>query len=175
MKGDCELRIISFVLLFAAALSLCACQKTETDLRGTVLCMVEASEGKRAGIIYTTDSSQGSPDHLSSELLSELLGDFDFTGVRGAVYLCGGVSLFEVSLFVCPDPDTAEALGGLYAVRFDQALKTSKKLELPEVDYTVKIYGNRVLAALCEGSDGVISTGLEKIKVGNLLFGAKKG
>ena len=162
-------------MIFALILTLSSCQNTDTDLRGTVLCMVEASEEKRAGIVYTTDSSQGSPDHLSSELLSELLGDFDFTGVRGAIYLCGGVSLFEVSVFDCPDPDTAEALGGLCAVRFDQALKTAKKLELSDADYTVKIYGNRVLAALCGGSDKVISAGLEKIKGGNLLFGAKKG
>ena len=130
---------ISFFVVFALVLTLCSCQQTETDLRGTVIAMVDASEEKTAGSVYTTESSQGSPDYLSSELLCELFGDFDFFGVRGAMYLCGGVSLFEISVFDCPDPDTAEAVGGLCAVRFDQALKTAKKLGLSEVDFSVKI------------------------------------
>ena len=175
MRGDGELRIISFILIFTTVLALGSCQKESVDLREVVFDMVDSSEEKRVGSVYTTESSQGSPDHLSPELLGELLGDFDFAGVRGAVYLCKEIDLFEISFFDCPDSDIAEAVGGLCAFRFDRALKTAKKLGLADVDFSVKIYGNRVLCALCRGSERVIFAGLEKIKGENLLLRAKKG
>ncbi len=165
---------ISVFAVLVLAVTFCSCQRVRADVRGAVLAMSEACESRVSGSVYTTESSQGAPDHLSHELLSELYGDFDFSGVRGAVYLAGGVSLFELSVFDCPDPDTAEAVGGLCAVRFDLAMKTAKKLGLGEADFSVKIYGNRVLAALCRGSDEAIGAGMEKIKEQKMLFNAKK-
>ena len=176
MRGDAELKIkTSIAALFALIFVLCSCQKTQTDPRNAVLSMVGACESRVAGSIYTTESSQGSPDHLSPELLSELFGDFDFSGVRCAVYLAGGVSLFELSVFDCPNPDTAEAVGALCAVRFDRAIKAAKRLGMSDVSFSVKIFGNRVLAAMCEGSERAVSAGLEKIKEGKSVFNMKKG
>ena len=175
MKGDYILKLMSLLAVLTVILCVCSCQGAAADLRGTVYAMLEAAEDRCVGSVYTSDSSQGSPDYLSSELLGELLGDFDFAGVRGAVYLCKEIDLFEISVFDCPDSDTAEAVGGLCAFRFDRALKTAKKLGLADVDFSVKIYGNRVLCALCRGSERVIFAGLEKIKSENLLLKAKKG
>ena len=160
MKGDYILKLMSLLAVLTVILCVCSCQGAAADLRGTVYAMLEAAEDRRVGSVYTSDSSQGAPDYLSS---------------RGAVYLCKEIDLFEISFFDCPDPDTAEAVGGLCAFRFDRALKTAKKLDLADVDFSVKIYGNRVLCALCRGSERVIFAGLEKIKGENLLLKAKKG
>ena len=163
------------MIVFSLIFILCSCREVTSDPHQIVSAMAESCEIRSVGSVYTTESSQGSPDHLSSELLFELFGDFDFSGVKGAVCLADGVELFELSAFDCPDPDTAEAVGGLCAVRFDHAVKAAKKMNISEVDFTVKIYGNRVLAALCEDSDTAIGAGMEKIKGGKSLLNMKKG
>ena len=166
---------ISFFVVMALILTLCSCQRSLLSPRTATLAMAEACEDRAAGSVYTTESSYGAPDHLSPELMAELFGDFDFTGVNGAVYLSGTTSLFELSFFDCPDTDTAEAVGGLCAARFDLASKTAKRMGLDESDFTVKIYGRRVLAAMCEESERAVSAGLEKIKGQKSLFNMKKG
>ena len=158
---------ISFFVVMALILTLCSCQRSLLSPRTAALAMAEACEDRAAGSVYTTESSYGAPDHLSTELMAELFGDFDFTGVNGA--------LFELSFFDCPDTDTAEAVGGLCAARFDLASKTAKRMGLDESDFTVKIYGRRVLAAMCEESERAVSAGLEKIKGQKSLFNMKKG
>lgn len=166
---------ISFFVAFVLILTLCSCQRSLLSPCTAVLAMAEACEDRAAGSVYTTESSYGAPDHLSVELLAELFGDFDFSGVSGAVYLSGNATLFELSFFDCPDTDTAEAVGGLCASRFDLAAKTAKRMGLDESDFTVKIYGRRVLAAMCEESERAVGAGLEKIKEGKSLFNMKKG
>ncbi len=166
---------IRFFVIVALILTICSCQRSWLAPRAAVLAMAEVCEERAAGSVYTTESSYGAPDHLSPELLAELFGDFDFTGVNGAVYLSGTASLFELSFFDCPDTDTAEAVGGLCAARFDLATKTAKRMGLDEVDFTVKIYGRRVLAAMCEESERAVGAGLEKIKGEKSLFNMKKG
>lgn len=156
----------SFLLVFALILTIfSSCTQKNIHPREVVYAMVEASAAPMAGSVYTTESSEGSPDFLSPELLAELYGDgLDLAGVRGAVFLSDGVSLFEMAVFCCPDTDTAEALGGVCAIRFSAAAREARKLGLDTPDSTVKLYGNYVLAAMCDGSDRAIDAALEKIK-----------
>ena len=156
----------SFLLIFALVLTFfVSCTQKNIHPREAVYAMVHGAETSIAGSVYTTDSSEGAPDFLSPELLCELYGDgLDLSGVRGAVYLSDGVALFEMAVFDCQDTDTAEALGGVCAIRFSTAAKEARKLGIYVPECTVKLYGNFVLAAMCDGSETAIDAALEKIK-----------
>ena len=156
----------SFLLVFTLFLTVFpSCLQKNIHTRDVVYAMTDGVLSPIAGSVYTTDSSEGSSDFLSPELLSELYGDgIDLSCVRGAVYLSDGVSLFEMAVFDCPDTGTAEALGGACAIRFSVAEREARKLGLDTPDSTVKLYGNYVLAAMCDGSEAAIDAALEKIK-----------
>ncbi len=156
---------LAFVVFLMIPLLFLSCANENIHPREVVYAMKKASGAGNNCTVYTTESTEGSPDFLSAALLRELYGDgFDFSSVSGALCLSGRQTLFELAVFNCPDPESADALGGICALRFFEAVKTAKQMGLEVADVTVRVYGNHVLAAMCRDSLTAVEAGVEKIK-----------
>lgn len=143
--------------------------------------MIAVSKNLPAGRVYTSKSSPGAVDYLSSSLLGMLYGTSGenyspksvFSRTESiSIWVSSGFYATEFAVFHCKnDKDSAE-IADLCLSRIDSMRSfinaNSQKLSLEESKITldnakVKIIGEYVIMAICEDSEAAIEAAKEVI------------
>lgn len=143
--------------------------------------MLSASKNLPVGRVYTTKSTPGSVDYLSSSLLGTLYGTSDanyspksvFSRTESiSIWVSSGFYATEFAVFHCPNDKDAAEIADLCLSRIDSMRSfinaNSQKLSLDETKTTldnakVKIIGEYVIMAVCVEAEAAIEAAKEVI------------
>ncbi len=165
-----KILLSTYILLSLFLLSSCF-GTTDMGTSEIVRAMLNTQSNLPAGKLYTTLSTPGAEDYLSSELLRALYGtegSFDAFGNAAeiAIRAASGLHANEFAVFRCRSRRDAEEIADLCLARIDTIEHfirlNSDVLGVPDSDLLsaenakVTIYGKYVIMALSKDADAAI-------------------
>ena len=167
-------RVLSFAVVIFTALLFYSCGEDTNVSPGRVLLEMTKNAGRLPfGVVYSTESSPGSPDFLSESVLQSVFGEGECPEVMkrlngAAIRLSSGFSASEFAFFICHSKNDAYEVADLCIKRIDRILYFARSTggrylgesDMSEIEGAyVEIVGNCVFMAVCSDGRGAVERG----------------